>query len=226
MAMFTLTLDEAIEYVGGPDKIGLNDYPIYDPAHRPILNKKIIDRYFNREIGLETVELFTFALKRKMNEIMPMYNDLYETQKLAFDPLLNMNISTTSEGETETEANAETENNTTTTSGSGSRAVTSDTPQVMLSGSGDYASSASDTNSSNTATGTGSDTSTTKANERNNAESVTKGYQGSPSALLMEYRRTIMNIDLMILDELVDLFMSVWDNGDDFAPYNIPNLHL
>lgn len=39
-----------------------------------------------------------------------------------------------------------------------------------------------------------------------------KGYNGSKtySEMLMEYRKTFINIDLMIIDELNDLFMGVW----------------
>lgn len=66
---------------------GLDDYPIYDEAHRDELNAKILRRYMFREIGQETVALFRFMVRRHMWEVMPYYNMLYETSMLADDPL-------------------------------------------------------------------------------------------------------------------------------------------
>lgn len=73
--------------------LGLKDYPIFDESYRAVLNQKIIDHYYMREIGAETPELFTFYLNRKMREIMPYYNQLYESAKIEYDPLVN-NITT------------------------------------------------------------------------------------------------------------------------------------
>lgn len=66
---------------------GLDDYPIYDEAHRDELNTKILRRYMFREIGQETVALFRFMVRRHMHEVMPYYNMLYETLLLVDDPL-------------------------------------------------------------------------------------------------------------------------------------------
>jgi hypothetical protein len=46
--------------------------------------------------------------------------------------------------------------------------------------------------------------------------SNTKGYQGVAADLLMRYREALLNIDVMILNELEELFMLVWDNGDEY----------
>src|SRR4051794_4007521 len=61
MGTFTMPLKTAIELAPKGD-IGLNDYPIFDEAYRPTLNKKITDRYLNREIGMETISLFRHAM--------------------------------------------------------------------------------------------------------------------------------------------------------------------
>lgn len=75
------------------DFIGLDDYPIYDEAHRQVLNDKIIRRYWFREIGLETWGLFKWHLRAHMHEVMPYYNELYETLGLIVDPLSTRDMS-------------------------------------------------------------------------------------------------------------------------------------
>lgn len=226
MPSFTMELFRAIELAPNGD-IGLNDYPIFDSNYREGLNKKIIDHYYMREIGMETLGLFTFAMRRRMNEIMPYYNDLYKSQKINFDPLSTMDIRTVTSGESQMEAEGTSTSSTTTDNESGSRAVQSTTPQVMLSGNGDYASGAADTTSKSKATGTGTDESSSSNTQQNSGESRTTGYQGSPSSLIMDYRRSLMNIDLLVIDDLSDLFMGVWDNGDNYMPYPFTNLpHL
>lgn len=73
------------------DKIGLADYPIFNENYREELNNKIIRRYYFREIGLETAALFRWYMRREMFEIMPYYNQLYESEILAkqMEPLLS-----------------------------------------------------------------------------------------------------------------------------------------
>lgn len=217
MPTFTMELWRVIEQTDGD--IGLNEYPIFDAAYRPTLNKLITDHYHNREIGMETVGMFVFAMKRRMNEIMPYYNDLYRSQRLEFDPLSTIDIRTITSGESFSESEASSSNTSTSENRSGSRAVQSNTPQVNLSGNGDYASNAADTTSTTNAAAEGADTAETEGRETTAGESHVTGYQGSPSALIQAYRQSLMNVDLLVIDDLSDLFMGVWDNGDDFLPY-------
>ena len=67
------------------------DYPIFDEVHRQVLNNKILKHYYFQEIGFETEGRFLFELNRKMNEIMPYYNKLYQSELLDFDPFENVN---------------------------------------------------------------------------------------------------------------------------------------
>ena len=66
-------------------------FPIFDEAYRPILEQKILKRYYTREIGEETVELWKLRLDTRLNEIMPYYNKLYASELIEFNPLYNMN---------------------------------------------------------------------------------------------------------------------------------------
>lgn len=60
------------------DKI-IGWYPIFDEEYRSVLNQKIVSHYLNYNIGYESASLFYFYITRKMNEIMPYYNQLYAT---------------------------------------------------------------------------------------------------------------------------------------------------
>lgn len=240
MPTFTRKLSELIQE---DFDFGLTDidYPLYDESYRQKLNDKILKHYWNYEIGQETESMFRFALNRKMNEIMPLYNQLYLSAQLEIDPLLTMKYSdivnatdhitgnTTANG-TINGTNGETvSGNTSSESDSKARNVTSDTPQMLLSPNEDYASGASNSVSNVTATGTTSsttagtnDVASTDASNRvddrtsNNTRNLL-GFNIPPTDLLLKFRATFLNIDMLVIDELQTLFMQVWDNGDEFS---------
>lgn len=125
-------------------KIGLNDYPIFDESHREELNKKIIRRYYFREIGFETSELFAWKLREFLFEIMPYYNQLYESELIEIDPTIDYReiydgewqSKTKSDRDTEENENAtlhsETENESTDDATTNNRTTFHDTPMSML----------------------------------------------------------------------------------------------
>lgn len=67
--------------------LGLDSYPIWQETYRPVLNDKIINHFYMREIGFETVGLFRRMMRRTMAEIMPYYNQLYASQSLITSPM-------------------------------------------------------------------------------------------------------------------------------------------
>lgn len=73
------------------------DFPIFDEKYRNVLEKKILKHYYTREIGLETVGLWKLKLNTKLNEIMPYYNKLYNSELLDFNPFYNINRTTKSD---------------------------------------------------------------------------------------------------------------------------------
>ena len=81
------------------DKIFDFHFPIFDNSYKEALCKKIIMHYYTREIGFETVGLWKLKLETKMNEIMPYYNKLYESETYKFNPLYDMDYTKTHEGE-------------------------------------------------------------------------------------------------------------------------------
>lgn len=237
MPTFTRTLSDLLN---DDFDIGLSniEYPIFDETYREHLNKKIKQHYWNYEIGAETESMFRFFLNRKMNEIMPLYNQLYLSTRITFDPMKTVDFSDVFNGtitstSTNTENINETENKNDTatsdaTTNAAARTVNSDTPQVLLSPNEDYASSAANTISENTntqnATSTSGKTDVTdltgsRDDTVNNDNTRTvQGFQGiTGSDMLLKYRATLINIDMDVIKELETCFMLIWDNGDEFT---------
>ena len=243
MGTFTLSLSEVIEFTGGTldmssgiakmtgGNIGLNYYHIFDASYRDTLTGKIIDHFLTREIGLETIDMFQLAMRRKMNEVMPYYNKLYLSEKIAYDPLSTVDLRTLNSGTAEQEATSNSDSTAGSIASAESRSVNSETPQTMLSRNAEYATAANDSNSDTINDSTANQSNTENANTSSNNESTTKGYQGAASDLIMRYRDSLLNIDLSVIRDLEDCFMSVWDNGDSYsnshtlAHYRLPFLN-
>lgn len=234
MSTFTIPLKKVITLTGGvitfepPNtimtggNIGLNHYPIFEDDYKKILDGKIIDRYWNREIGMETIEMFQLAMRRKMNEIMPYYNKLYLTEKIPYEALSTIDLHTTSDADSEQVNTASGEAESVTSTESKSRSVSSETPQTMLDPNADYATSAADANGQSSGNSNSTETNEQNANTNTHSVSDVVGYQGAASSLIMQYRESLLNIDTMILADLEELFMLVWDNGDSYTNGRIP----
>lgn len=230
MADFTIELRNIVNMVGA-DHIGLSDYPIFDEQYREFLNAKIIDHYYYREIGLETVDMFIRQLRTKMNEIMPYYNKWYQAEDRMADinPLSTQDIHSTgsaqshSSSSTKQKRSEKTDSTTDSTSKSKGRTVQSETPQTMLSGNQDYATAASDNHSiadgTNKVYGAGSSESSAdnSATAGSGNETHSWGYSGHAPALIDAWRSTFANIDMMVIDELESLFMGIYSSNDGFT---------
>lgn len=233
MSRYTIELRYLIE---GNYDLGLKDYPIFDESYREQLNNKIIQHYYFREIGFETEALFKNRLNQKMNEIMPYYNQMYESSKLKIDPLSTIDLEevfsrkskTTGEGTSSTSGTGNNTNNfnSTDTTDYGKISKFSDiaqaqtTPNEILNDKYLTSATVDDGQDKNTNTGTNtsqteSTTSGTSTDERNLDEDTTltrKGNNGtaSESELLNMYRETFLNIDMMVIDDLDELFLGIW----------------
>ena len=74
------------------------EFPIFDETYRPVLERKILKHYYTREIGMETVGMWKHFLDMRLNEIMPYYNKLYESELLQFNPLYDVDLTTDHSG--------------------------------------------------------------------------------------------------------------------------------
>lgn len=222
---------------GAMPKIFDFDFPIFDESYRSVLERKILKHFYTREICEETVGLWKLRLNTRLNEIMPYYNKLYKSELLNFNPLytdnlkrerttkLNSKRETDNNGEVNTTNNYNSQESRSGTDNNNGSDLYSDTPQGSLSGveSGTYLTNARKTNETTTSSSNTSNNSSTNGkvvNSENGSddfnstedflESVS-GYAGvNASDLLKKYRETFLNIDMMIIDNLEDLFFQLW----------------
>lgn len=226
------------------------DYEIFDPNYKPVIETKILKHYYTREICAETVGLWKLYLERKMQEIMPYYNKMYEAEALKFNPFNDVDITKTGErsgdkdGNTETSKNEETTTTTNTTntaeqSGNNLKDVDenhwdyySDTPQgsVVNLNNLTYLTNARHNTSDDSISDNYTNESTAEENRTGNTSVITGGNSVENvrtteeyteriagktggvtySKMLMEYRQSLINIDMLIIDELSDLFFGLW----------------
>lgn len=233
------------------------NFPIFDEQYRNVLLTKIIKHYYTREIGEETLGLFKLRFDTRLNEIMPYYNKMYETETYKFNPMYDVDLTrqhqanktgtqkldgevkTTEEGQTITAVD-----NTSRADGNVNQTVAragtdkySETPQGGLAGlaNDEYLSNARMTNDNDTTTATTGDTTTLNGNTDTTTDNTTnvttnnnttinnvedyietvKGKQGAQSyaSMIMEYRESLINIDMMIINDLSDLFLGIWEVG-------------
>lgn len=204
-----------------PELLGLATYPIFNEEYRAILNGKILDQYFNREIGTETVDNFRLNMRRKMDQIMPYYNKLYLSEKIPYTALDTMRIHSVGDSTLKSEETSDATNTANSETGSSGRAVSSETPQTMLSGSEDYATGATDSNSSSEVSSSSDQTNKSNSESDTSSENLVTGYQAVASDLVMRYRNSLLNIDLSVLSDIEDCFMLLLNNGDSYTanPY-------
>lgn len=98
---------------------GLDTYPIFSETYRDSLNGKILDFYKYHEIGWEDSSRFKHRLNSKLNEGMPLFNKLYQSELLTINPLLSFSRTNTASGEN-------TANSTGTNTGSNTRNTTAE----------------------------------------------------------------------------------------------------
>ena len=184
------------------NKIFDNSWSIFDEGYRKVLCKKILKHYYTREICAESAGLWIMWLNRRMSEIMPYYNQLYESEKLKFDPLTDTDVTTTSNRKIDTVNNENTTNNNI------SRDLYSDTPQGALQGveSETYLTDARKISNNGSSNSSGS------GNSNDDYFENIKGKRGGEnySDMLKKYRDTFLNIDMLVINELEDLFFNLW----------------
>lgn len=189
------------------------DFPIFDENYRFVLERKILKHFYTREIGLETVGLWKLKLDTKLNEIMPYYNKLYESELLKFNPLYTKNMRIKRDDKIDGKNNTSSRNNGSASGNSKNKSKYSDTPQGGLVDleADRYLTNA--TIDENTASSVNSNTGNVDSNNQSVEDylEVITGYEGkSGSELVKEYRDILLNIDMMIIDDLEELFMQLW----------------
>lgn len=70
------------------------DYPIFNEEYRSVLETKILRHFYTREIAAESVGLWKMWLNTRLHEIMPYYNQRYESEFIRFNPLYDTDLAT------------------------------------------------------------------------------------------------------------------------------------
>lgn len=216
MPTYTMYFKDVLETDPEIESDILAKYPLFDESHRVDLNRKFINHFWNQEIGMESVSMFRHALRRKLDEIMPLYNQQYEISAIKFNQLETVRVNNVQLTENNTTTNGTSTSD--STSAAKSRAVAQQLPQTLLSGTGDYATSAQDNVSDTTATGESAENSTLA--QQGTGNNTTSGFQGNAAMMILQYRQSLVNVDMMIIEELKELFMLIWSNGDEFTERN------
>ena len=204
MAKYTITIKTLID---NNFDFKMDSYPIFDENYRNTLNQNILYHYYENEIGFETAPLFRFYLNQKLNEIMPYYNELYKVQKKLIDENLllnNVNLTETLRGSNTTKTSS------TSQSLNNGKNLYQDTPQGQI--------SQTDIDNQTWATNLTlnkneiADQSNATGNGTNEYLKTIIGNNGGKFNIdvLNDIKNNLMNIDLMIINELNDLFMGIF----------------
>ena len=240
----TLELRDIVD--NGENSVDIWDfvYPsYYKDVEKKAFEQKVIDHYYFRQIGSETVGRFLHQFRTKIREIMPYYIQLYKSVALMDsieDPFGNVDITETFEQNTtdtttsnNTSQSSGTSNSSSETSSEDSRTSSenkqhkfSNTPQGSISNLDNYMTEAStdanngtekvnssgsseiETSSSGTTTDTGNTSTTGKITHT----FTKKGNQGVNTYAhdMKELRETFIDVDMMIIKELNELFLGVY----------------
>lgn len=195
------------------------DYPLSSNVSSETFETMILNHYMMRRIGFDTVTAFKLQLNVKLNEIMPIYNKM-------FDALENWDIFSDGEKQTRSgfdnrDSNSKSENinnlennsNTNTTTTSDNRS--SDTPQNQLEDvkNGNYVTQYSyDTNinsGTDNSTSVGNSKTNSNTSEKNNYEETITRTPADKISILKDMQTNIKNIYTMIFNELDILFYGI-----------------
>lgn len=187
------------------------EYPLTDKISREDFETMILNHFIMRRIGYETVTAFKIALNVKLNEIMPMYNKL-------FDSIWDWNVfadgemttrDLTDDRTTTGDNNVNTTNNTTGTTTSDQRM--SDTPQNQIDDvkDGKYVSQYEfDTDISNSEN-TMNSNSTNNVSDNDIVHETVKKSPSDKMKLYSEFLKNRQNIYTMIFKDLDTLFYQI-----------------
>lgn len=212
MSKYTIEIQSICELVGRNEvENWFKDYELSDYLTNEEINtiyergtwskdklaKKIVDYYYTREIGFETIGLFEHYAKVQMNNIMESKLPLIYSAAIKYDPLVNVDVTTTTNRQINDSGLAN----------SNGLTINSDTPQGNINKSdiltGKYASS--------TQAGENTNTSSSQSNEESSVR--TKGNSGvsaTAQKMVSQYRENIRAIDYEIIKELNSLFMGLY----------------
>lgn len=199
----------------GRTKIFDFDYPLSDKISKEEFECMILNHYLTRRIGFDTPTLFKIQLNVKLNEIMPIYNKM-------FDSIDGWNIfkdgeKTTRYGTDNREINSTSNTENTLHNKSNSENISdrrySDTPQNELQNirDGKYVTEYNyDTNNAeDTSDSNGTSQNTLNTNDDNTYNEIIEKTNANKIEILKQMQQEIKSIYSLIFKDLDDLFYSI-----------------
>ena len=177
------------------------------------LAKMIVNHYYMRELGQETIGLWKHYVKVTMEELMEEYLPLIYSASIEYDPLINVDYTETFTRTANVDNTGRSVSN--STNSGDSIGINSDTPQGRITKqsilSGNYATSTAGTetssqidNTTNTISGSDSEEEYTKTMKGNSGVSATA------QKMIEQYRNNIRAINREIIEKLEPLFMGLY----------------
>lgn len=195
------------------------DYPLSTHITKEKFETMILNHYLMRRINFDTLTAFRIQLDVKLNEIMPIYNKM-------FDSLENWNIF--EDGETtkresidvrnidvNSNTNNEVDSNTTNSIENTQDLRNSKLPQNQIQNVKDgkylseYNYNTNNTNSNDTSKQTGKSNNTTNTNDKNNENETIKRSPADKISIYKSMQDDIKSIYTLIFDDLDELFYGV-----------------
>ena len=208
MARYTIELDTLLR---DTNFILFNfDYDFYTDniEIKKKFEQKFIDRYRFNEIGFETVARFKHYLKTSLNEIAPYYKQLYESELRCndIDFMLNKDYTETFIKNIDSLSKSTETQNSNYNDLTNESNINDGVSDVELTKGNLTSVTGNENTSTSNATGASENT------QNENYTLTGKGNIGitSSAELLQKWREVMINIDRMILDDLSDLFMSIY----------------
>ena len=188
------------------------DFYANSEAIKSKFEEKFIDEYYFNEIGFETVARFQHRLKTKLNKIMPYYKQLYETEIRSkdIDFMLNKDLVEEYERIVTGENNSISDLTVLDNTQNDNLESNIENGNASLELEKGSLTNVSKSNLVNNTSSNNTLTDTTSQNEKTILTS--KGNIGvtSSAELLEKWRKVIINIDELIINECYDLFMGVY----------------
>lgn len=198
------------------------DYPFYtsDKQAKKEFEELFINRYYFHEIGAETVDRWKQMLKARLMLKMPYYTQLYQTQweRVGKDMMNSKDLTetTTRKMESMDSSNGSTSHKTSSSGradGTGEESNISDGVNLVKLDEGNRT-GMNKSSSTSSGSSSGSSSSNTLSNS-DLEETITFHSYGdigiqTPAYAITEWRKVIININEMLINELDDLFMKIY----------------
>lgn len=192
------------------------DYPSYYKGEdKTAFEKKVIDHFYFRQIGQETPARWLHYFRSRIREIMPYYLDIYKSVELfksVEDPLESYNLTETYT-ESSSGSGSSSDNSSSESSGHAENIRKhSDTPQGNITNVEQYMTEGTVTEDESGASSSVSASGTTSSESERSYELTRRGNIGvQPFGQEIKIlREAYINVDMMIINELNDLFLGVY----------------